>query len=410
MSRVLFLTQVLPWPLDAGAKMRAYYVLRHLAHSHQVTLVSFVRPEDPPEALEHLATFCGAVHTVPMVRSLALNLRAGGKAVVTGQPLIIVRDEIAAMHALMRSLVTEQAFDVVHADQTSMAQYGLYARDAAPRSQRPRAVFDVHNALFRIYAQMAQDETRPLWRAFYWRETRALRRYEQRLWSQFDAAVFVSDYDRVAVGAPAEDRPGLATIPICAAPGDKTLVPMHAQPQTVLHLGTMFWPPNVQGMLWFAREVWPIVARQEPEARLVIIGRRPPAEVEALAEDPRIEVTGYVEDPTPYLADTAAFLVPLHAGAGMRVKIMDAWSWGTPVVTTTLGAEGIDVTDGEDALVADDVQGYAAAVLRLLREPALRQRLRENGHRQAQTAYNWEIRYKEWDRVYSEVLREQATA
>jgi len=166
------------------------------------------------------------------------------------------------------------------------------------------------------------------------------------------------------------------------------------------------WP----GMLWFAREVWPIVARQEPEARLVIIGRRPPAEVEALAEDPRIEVTGYVEDPTPYLADTAAFLVPLHAGAGMRVKIMDAWSWGTPVVTTTLGAEGIDVTDGEDALVADDVQGYAAAVLRLLREPALRQRLRENGHRQAQTAYNWEIRYKEWDRIYSEVLREQATA
>jgi glycosyltransferase involved in cell wall biosynthesis len=404
MARILFLTQVLPYPLNAGPKMRAYYVLRHLARSHRVTLVSFVRSEDPPEAIEHLATFCEAVHTVPMVRSLALNLRAGVKAVVTGQPLIIVRDEIAAMHALLRRLVSEQRLDVVHADQTSMAQYGLYARDVAPAAHRPRAVFDVHNALYRIYAQMAQDETRPLWRTFYRRETRALRRYEQRLWSQFDAAVFVSEYDRAAVGAPLEDRPGLTTIPICAAPADKALVPKTDRPRTVLHLGTMFWPPNVQGMLWFAREVWPIVAAQEPEARLVIIGRRPPAEVEALGRDPRIEVTGYVEDPTSYLADTAAFLVPLHAGAGMRVKIMDAWSWGTPVVTTTLGAEGIDVHDGDDALVADDAPGYAAAVLRLLREPALRQRLRENGHRQAQTAYNWEMRYAEWDRVYRAVL------
>jgi glycosyltransferase involved in cell wall biosynthesis len=404
MVRILFLTQVLPYPLDAGAKMRAYYVLRHLTRAHRVTLASFVRPEDSPEAVEHLATFCETVHTVPMVRSLGLNLRAGVKAVVTGMPLIIVRDEIRAMHALLERLVTEEHYDAVHADQTSMAQYGLYARDAAPSAHRPRAVFDVHNALYRIYAQMAQDETRPLWRTFYRRETRALRRYEQRLWSEFDGAVFVSDYDRAAVGAPAEDRPGLATIPICAAPGDRTLVPESEHPHTVLHLGTMFWPPNVQGMLWFAREVWPIVAREEPEARLVIIGRRPPAEVEALASDPRIEVTGYVEDPTPYLADTAAFLVPLHAGAGMRVKIMDAWSWGTPVVTTILGAEGIAVTDGDDALVADDGPGCAAAVLRLLREPDLRERLRENGRRQALTAYNWEIRYAEWDRVYTEAL------
>jgi len=404
LSRILFLTQVLPWPLDAGAKMRAYYVLRHLARAHQVTLVSFVRAEDPPEAIAHLAQFCEAVHTVPMVRSLALNLRAAVKALVTGQPLIIVRDEIAEMHSLLRRLVTEQPFDVVHADQTSMAQYGLYARDAAPADRRPRAVFDVHNALFRIYAQMAQDETRAIWCLFYSRERRALERYERRLWSQFDGAVFVSDYDRAAVGAPAEDRPCLATIPICAAPGDRTLVPASDRPRTVLHLGTMFWPPNVQGMLWFAREVWPLVVREEPEARLVIIGRRPPAEVEALAADLRIEVTGYVEDPTPYLADTAAFLVPLHAGAGMRVKIMDAWSWGTPVVTTTLGAEGIAVTDGEDALVADSAPAFAAAVLRLLREPDLRQRLREGGQRQAQTAYNWEIRYAEWDRVYADVL------
>jgi len=404
LARILFLTQILPYPLDAGAKTRAYYVLRHLARSHDVTLASFVRPEDTAQAIDHLRSLCTALHTVPMVRSGLLNLRATIKATASGMPLIIVRDEITAMQDLLRQLMDQGRFDVIHADQTSMAQYALYARRMAPMDRRPRLVFDVHNALHRVYMQMAVDESNPLRRALYRREARALERYERGLWSQFDAAVFVSDRDRAAVGAPAQDRPGLATIPICAAPGDKRLVVPNEHPRTVLHLGTMFWPPNVQGMLWFAREVWPIVARQEPEARLVIIGRRPPAEVEALAGDPRIEVTGYVEDPTPYLEDTAAFLVPLHAGAGMRVKIMDAWSWGVPVVTTTLGAEGIAVTDGEDALVADEAPAFAEAVLRLLRDPGLRQRLRENGHRLAQTAYNWEVRYAEWDRVYGEVL------
>ncbi len=404
MARVLFLTQVLPYPVDAGPKLRAYYVLRHLAQSHDVTLVSFVRTEDTPEAVAHLASFCRAVHTVPMVRSLALNVRAVAKATLDGQPIIIVRDEIASMRRLIRRLVAETLFDVVHADQTSMAQYGLYARRVAQSGPRPRTVFDVHNALHRVYAQMRADEPSLLRRLYIARERAAFERYEHRLWSQFDAAVFVTDEDRAAVGAPLEDRPGLATIPICAAPKDRVLVAPVPDPKLVLHLGTMFWPPNVQGMLWFAGEVWPLVVRRVPEARLAIIGRRPPSEVQALDADPTISVLGYVEDPTAYLQQTAAFVVPLHAGAGMRVKILDGWSWGVPIVTTRLGAEGIDITDGHEALVADDPAAFADAVVRLLQEPALRQRLREAGHRKAATAYNWQVRYAEWDRVYEDVL------
>ncbi len=407
MACVLFLTQVLPYPLDAGPKLRAYFVLRHLARSHQVTLASFVRDEDTPEAVAHLASICEAVHTVPMVRSLPLNLRAATKALVTGQPIIIVRDEIAAMQRLIRQLVNEAAFDIVHADQTSMAQYGLYARCVADPSRRPKAVFDVHNALHRVYAQMLVDETSPLRKLYITRERAALERYERRLWPQFDGVVFVTDQDRSALGAPPGDCLRLATIPICAAPEDRALVTPAPDPKLVLHLGTMFWPPNVQGMLWFAREVWPRVIERVPEARLAIIGRRPPAEVQALDADPTISVLGYVEDPTPYLEQTAAFIVPLHAGAGMRVKVLDGWSWGVPIVTTRLGAEGIDITNGTDALVADDPAAFADAIIRLLQDPALRQRLRQEGHHMAATAYNWQRRYAAWDRLYAEVLHER---
>jgi glycosyltransferase involved in cell wall biosynthesis len=406
MAQILFLTQLLPYPLDAGPKMRAYFVLRHLAQAHQVTLASFVREEDPPDAVSHLETFCAAVHTVPMVRSPWLNARALGIAALTGRPIIIVRDEIAAMQRLIARLVNGSRYDVVHADQTSMAQYGLYAQRVASPTHRPRAVFDVHNALHRVYAQMRADEPSALRRLYIVRERAALERYERRLWPQFDAAVFVTNEDRAALGAPLGDQPGLASIPICAAPEDRALVTPAPDPKLVLHLGTMFWPPNVQGVLWFARQVWPRVVAAVPDARFAIVGRRPPAEVEALAADPTIQITGYVDDPTPYLEQTAAFVVPLHAGAGMRVKIVDAWSWGVPVVSTTLGAEGIAVTHGEDALVADDPAAFADAVVRLLRELALRQGLRDNGRVMATTAYNWQVRYADWDRVYAEVLGE----
>lgn len=407
MARILFLTQVLPYPLDAGPKMRAYFVLRYLARSHEVTLASFVRDEDTPEAVAHLATICAGVHTTPMVRSPWLNARALGLAALTGRPIIIVRDEIAAMQRLIASLVGQGRYDVVHADQTSMAQYGLYARRVSDPARRPRIVFDVHNALHRVYAQMRTDEPSALRRLYIIRERAALERYERRLWPQFDAAVFVTDEDRAALGAPLEERPGLATIPICAAPEDRSLVAPADDPRLVLHLGTMFWPPNVHGVLWFARRVWPRVVAAVPDARLAIAGRRPPAEVEMLAADPTIRVPGYVDDPTPYLEQTAAFIVPLHAGAGMRVKIVDAWSWGVPVVTTTLGAEGIAVSHGEDAMVADDPAAFADAVVHLLREPALRQRLRDKGRALATTAYNWQVRYAEWDRVYAEALHER---
>ena len=143
-----------------------------------------------------------------------------------------------------------------------------------------------------------------------------------------------------------------------------------------------------------------------PEARLVVIGKKPPPAVQALATEGGrgVTVTGYVDDPGPYLADTAAFIVPLHAGGGMRVKIVDAWRWGVPIVSTTIGAEGIDVRDGENMLVADTAEAFARAVIRLLQEPALGERLRDSGRRWVQEHYDWRTVYGRWDGVYGKLL------
>jgi len=141
-----------------------------------------------------------------------------------------------------------------------------------------------------------------------------------------------------------------------------------------------------------------------PEARFVVIGKGPPPEVTRLASDPRIEVTGYVADPAPYLAAADVFVVPLHAAGGMRVKILDAWLWGVPIVSTPVGAEGIECRDGENLLIAETASAFAVAVVRLLTDSALNGRLRAAGRRWAEARYDWREVYGLIDNVYAGLL------
>ncbi|MGC9396455.1 MAG: glycosyltransferase family 4 protein [Anaerolineae bacterium] len=423
MSKILFLTQVLPYPAHSGAKIRAYYVLRQLARQHEVTLLSFVREDDKPEAIKHLEDICGSVYTVPMQRSLLRTVWAGGKAVLTGQSVIIVRDEMPEMHRAIYCLLAAQAFDAIHADQTSMAQYALYAQylntDMFDRPRIP-AVLDAHNALYRIPERMARHEPNPLKRWLLQREARVLARYEVETYDRFDHVVFVTAVDQEEIlqrtahtapgidaskASPARPHPSTSVIPICVDTDDKPLVTRCERPLAVTHLGTMFWPPNVEGVLWFAREIFPKVLAQMPEARFVVVGKDPPQEVQDLTLQVRnVQVTGYVPDPDPYLTETAVFIVPLRAGGGMRVKIIDAWSWGLPIVSTSIGAEGIEIAEGENILIGDTSEALAAAVVRVLKEPALGERLRAQGRVWVEAHYHWRNVYPAWEDVYIKLI------
>jgi glycosyltransferase involved in cell wall biosynthesis len=411
-ARILFLTHVLPYPPNSGAKIRAYYVLRHLTQQHEVTLVSFVREDDHPEYIAHLERFCRAVYTVPMQRSRLRDARALLAAGLTRRPVIIVRDEISEMHATLRRLVKEGTFEVIHADQTSMAQYALYARSQIPNLRSRQTVgllLDAHNALYRIPERLSVHERNPPKRLLLRREARALARYEAGLWKRFDHVVFVADQDRQALQEQISNlQSPFTTIPICVDPEQQPLIKRTQHPRTITHLGTMFWPPNIEGVLWFAHEVFPHVLAQVPETQFVIIGKNPPEEIRALAlQNPNIQVTGYVANPTPYLAETAVFIVPLRAGGGMRVKIPDAWCWGVPVISTSIGAEGTDVQHGSHALIADTPEDLAAEVVRVLQNPALGEQLRNNGRRWVEEHYNWRQVYGRWDEVYERLVDER---
>jgi glycosyltransferase involved in cell wall biosynthesis len=166
----------------------------------------------------------------------------------------------------------------------------------------------------------------------------------------------------------------------------------------------MYWPPNVEGMRWFAEEVWPRLRERLPEARLTLIGKNPPEDLRAWGRREDVDVPGYVADLTPYLAETAVFIVPLWAGGGMRVKIVDAWCWGLPVVSTAIGAEGITIRAGENLLIADTAAEFAQAVERVFGDAGLQARLRANGRRWAEEHFDWRRVYPAWDDVYRRLL------
>ena len=399
---VLFLTQVLPYPLDAGPKLRAYFVLRALARQHAVTLVSFTRSDDAAAAVAHLRGICAAVHTVPMVRSPLRTARAGAVALATGEPVIIARDAVTAMQRTLAAIMQCGPIDVVHADQTAMVQYALWAADR--QQPRPALVVDAHNALYQVFRRLAEQTANPVKRRVLAWEAGRIEAYERRTYALFDEAVFVTAVDRARF-----DLPHARVIPICGEIG----TPVARQPgaQQVGFVGTLFWPPNAQGVGWFLDEVWPRVRAQAPAATFVAAGKAPPADLVCRAEAmPGVRLAGYVAELAPLLAGCALLVVPLHAGGGMRVKIVDGWGWGLPMVSTTVGAEGLAYTPGEELLIADDAEAFAAAVVRLLCDPALGARLAEAGRRHATEHYDWRRVYGAWEEVYDAALERAGRA
>jgi glycosyltransferase involved in cell wall biosynthesis len=316
-----------------------------------------------------------------------------------GRPFLIARDTVHEMHQLIKTLVWQGNFDAVHADQLWMAQYALTAKEAAPALT---SVLDQHNAVYLIPQRLADSAGNPLLKRILTQESRNMARFEVGVCQQFERVVWVTADDQTAVQAVAGQAAGQITgpvIPICADPQTKRFVERAADARRVTFLGGLHWPPNAAGAVWFAREVWPLIHQAVPDALFTVIGKEPPAELQTL-NLPNLDVTGYVEDVTPYLQETAVFIVPLHAGGGMRVKIVDGWSWGLPIVSTTIGAEGIGYTDGRDILIADTAEAFAQAAIRLLCAPAQAAELGQHGRATLEAHYDWRKTYQRWDEIY----------
>ncbi|HMQ35209.1 MAG TPA: glycosyltransferase family 4 protein [Chloroflexaceae bacterium] len=391
---ILLLTNGIPYPPDSGPRVKTYQLIRYLATRHSVTLVSLGHDARELERAAALAPFCAAVHIVPATSSPWRSLRGAFGPL----PRSVSRHESEALRALLARLVAEAAargapFDLVHADQLAMAPYA----EALPL---PR-LLDAHNALWTIKAREAEGRRWPLSLPARLEAAR-LRAYEGRVCAGFDAVTAVSEEDRAALLAAGPARE-LTVIPI-GIDGD-ALAPVRRAPEAraVLSLAAPGWPPNAEGIAWFAREVYPLVRRAVPDSHLYICGAQPAPELRALAEaTPAIDVTGFV-NPGPFLEQAAALIAPLRSSGGMRVMLPEALARGVPVVATSLACAGLDVVPGEHLLVADTPSAFADAVALLLRDHDLGERIGAAARRHALDRYDWRATCPAIDGVYARI-------
>lgn len=368
-------------------------MLKYLAARHEITLVSYVRGDQSAD-IAALRQFCREVVAVPIERKASLDALALSKSLLTGEPWIIVRDDRAAMRTAVRQAAQSQQFDIVQADQLNMAQFARLVPGA-------HKVVDTHNALWLLYKRMAATTSGPKGWLFS-RDWRLMRRYEAKICREFDAVTAVSEEDKAALVDAGADPAKITVIPIAVDCDLQVPIELSSAANHILSIGTMYWPPNVDGIRWFIQEIYPLIRQQRPDVVFDVVGAHPPEEITRLGGNGTgVNVSGYVEDTTPFVRQAAAVVVPLRAGGGMRVKILNAMTQGLPVVSTTIGAEGIAAQDGCHLLLADTPADFARAVLRLLDDRVLARQLGQNGRTMVAARYDYRVAYAAYDEVYS---------
>lgn len=432
--RILFLTQIIPYPPDAGPKVKTWHVLKYLANKgHEISLVSFLRPEEE-RFLPEIERILTEVHVVPIQRSRMKDAYYWLKGLIKGTPFLIERDGLTTMRNLVHNLLQTGEFDTVHADQITMAQFAMPSdlgngnRDVTDtinqqltskqgstgvdNGKNPIFVFDAHNAVWTIIRRM-EKTAQPLLKPFLSLEAKRLQRYEGMIVHSYTHTLAVSENDRLALSEAErvycstlsrnsfEPKP-IHVLPITVDITNEKINRSGPSRRSILILGTLHYPPNADGVRWFVRDIYPQVQAKIPGTTLTIVGKNPPQDlIEMEASQPEvIKVTGYVSDLRPYLEAADIMVVPVRVGGGMRVRILEGFSWGIPMVTTTVGLEGIEAVAGKDILVAADDLGFTNAVCTLLDSESLRSRLIENGRKLVKRKYDWRVVLKKLDEIY----------
>jgi glycosyltransferase involved in cell wall biosynthesis len=385
--RTLVLTQIVPYPADAGPKIKTLYALRTLASEHSVELLSFARSEQEEAAARELERWCERVTTIPLHRKRALEPYYAARGWLRGRPFLVQRDARTAFSHAVTERLAGGGIDVLHADQLTMAQYLPLAR-----GHNVRTVFDAHNAVWQLVQGLAKRQPTPAHRAAAEVEWRLLRRFEGQAARSSDLTLAVSADDERLL-ADAAGTPLRSTVtPIGIEAQQRQPVPVRPEASSLLSVATMHYPPNAEAMRWFRDEIWPSVRAAHPTATVDVAGTRPPQDLRDWStQDERVSVHGFVEHVEPLYERAAVCVVPLRAGSGVRVKILEALAAGVPVVSTSVGAEGLDLIPGTHLLIADEPQAFANALLTLLASPERRATLAAAGRAQVLERYDWRV-------------------
>ena len=397
-------------PVQNGGNIRTYHVLRYLSAGHDLTFYSYYGGvPDPDYERELQRQLPGAVAICTGKRELSGAARGLDYLAHLGArpPYAVSRFADANVQKQLRTWFREQRFDVAVCDFLDAAV------NFPGRLNLPSVLFQ-HNVESEIWRRHAATADNPAKRMMYRMEFRKMFCYERAAVCKFHHVISVSENDRALMTQWVDgDRVTVVPTGVDLAeyrpdPAASQANPSPASAPLITFVGAMDWEPNVDGVEYFCAEVWPSIKAEIPQARFRIVGRNPDRRVQKWASD-SIEITGRVPSVVEHLHQSAVVIVPLRIGGGTRLKIYEAMAAGKAVVSTTVGAEGLDVQHGRDILLADDAPSFARAVRTLLRDPGLCRRY-EKAAAETAARYDWPAIGERFSEVLQSVAKKKSVA
>jgi polysaccharide biosynthesis protein PslH len=389
-------------PVDTGGKIRSYNILRHLARAHEVTLLSYyggkkdasyeadLRKEFPLAHPLGTATLDGSA----LAQSIDYIRR-----VLNPAPFAVSKFTDSSVRRLMDSWLAGGRFDVAICD-------FLSASLNFPQVLKTPSILFQHNVETALWQRMASTEPNPVKKAAYRLEAGKMARYERKALGRFHHILAVSEHDRQQMLVM---DPG-SSISVIATGVDTEKYPIAppalAEPPRIVFTGSMDWEPNIDAITYFCRDIFPRIIQEFPKAIFQIVGRNPHAKVKQLAS-PNVHVTGTVPSVADYLRDATVVIVPLRIGGGTRLKIFEAMAMGKAMVSTSIGAEGLEVQSGRDLLLADDPDSLAESILLLIRDGALRRKY-ELAAAKLAAQFDWSNIVRNFSEVLEQVRRKHS--
>ncbi len=401
METLLFLAHRLPYPPNKGDKVRSHHFLRHLAHRYRVVLGSFIDDPLDWQHVDKLRALCAEVHVEPIV-PWSRRMRSAG-AFFTGEALALPYFRSRALDVWVKNIVRRERIERAFIFSSPMAQYVL----DLPRLRSVVDFVDLDSAKWGDYSR---QRGWPI-SAVYQLEARRLLAFEKLVAARVDASLFVTREEaRLLTDVAPECANRIVTIENGVdseyfSPAHDLASPFSGSEHPIVFTGSMDYWPNVDAVVWFARQVLPRIRLHDAAARFHIVGMNPHRTVRALASDAAVSVTGRVDDVRPYVRHARAVVAPLRVARGIQNKVLEAMAMGRPVVVTSATAAALTARPGVELEIADDAAAFAAKVLAIM-DPAAGEAMGRLARARILADYTWTSRYARLDEL---VTRGEAT-
>ncbi|MHB1546046.1 MAG: glycosyltransferase family 4 protein [bacterium] len=388
MKKLLFVTPELPYPPDNGGKVATWMLLKHLSTRYNLNICLFIKSNAQKTAVKEFADKLGI--SINQIYFEELNLKRNvGNLILSYKnniPLTVYRHFSKNFKNHIEKIIDD--FDIAFIDYYSMAQY-------ITDHFKGKKIIHTHNAEYIMWQRKVSIESNPIVKFLIYTESKRVKNFEKLEYKKFDKVLCVSSNDVENIKKIGVDE---NKIELISATGNRKLISFpdiqfDSTEKSLIYIGTLSWEANIDGLIWFIKNCWTVLYRQNPDIRLNIIGASPGYKIKKLIKNlSNVYLTGYLseEDIEGYYSKSRVFIAPLRFGSGIKVKILNAMNRGIPTVTTSIGAEGIGAVDMKHLCISDTADDFSRKVNALLNQKQLWEQLSRYSRTLMKEKYDWD--------------------